>query len=372
MAIRITEVRTGAEITRFIRLPWKIYRGDGNWVPPLLAERRAFIDPHRNPFFEHSDVGLFLASDETGGEVGRIAAIVNHNHVKTHNERVGFFGLFESVNRPDVAKALLDAAAVRLRSQGMEIMRGPENMSVNDDVGLLVKGFDSPPTFMMPYNPPYYETLLEACGGMGIMDIYAYTGETDGTIPDRLQRTVDMLRKRHQFTVRTIDLKHFQTELKRIRQIYNEAWEKNWGAVAMTDREFDYLAKDLKSVLDPGFCLIAEAGGKAVGFSLALRDYNQALIRMNGRLFPFGFLKLLYYRRRIDAVRIITLGVLPEYRRMGIDAAFIYETYKHGISKGIYRGEMSWVLAVNTPMNNLLARLGYERAKTYRLYDYRL
>lgn len=372
MNIRIREVQTKSDKDRFIKFPWKIYRGDPNWVPPLIVERRAFLNPKENPFFEHSEVGLFLASDAAGNDAGRIAAIVNHNHVKTHNENAGFFGLFESVNDQEVARGLFDAAAEFLRSKGMKIMRGPENMSINDDAGLLIKGVDLPPMLMMPYNPPYYEALVESYGFSKAMDLYAYFGVTDGTIPERLERAVEIGRKRYRFGIRTIDMKNFAGEIKRIRQIYNRAWERNWGAVAMTDREFDHLAKDLKLIIAPELCLLAEVDGKPAGFSLALPDFNQVFIHLNGRLFPLGLLKLLYFKRRITRVRIITMGVLPEYRRMGIDMAFISETYKRCIKKNWLSGEMSWILETNGPMNNALIHLGYELQKTYRLYDYQL
>ena len=324
----IREVQTKRDKDRFIRFPWKIYRDNPNWVPPLIIERRAFLNPKENPFFDHAEVRLFLASDGAGNDVGRIAAIVNHNHVKTHNENAGFFGLFESIKDQEVARALFDAAAGFLRSRGMKIMRGPENMSINDDVGLLIKGFDLPPALMMPYNPPYYEALVESYGFSKAMDLYAYFGVTDGTIPERLERAAEIGQKRYRYAIRTIDMKNFAGEVERIRQIYNQAWEQNWGAVAMTDREFDHLAKDLKLIIAPELCLLAEVDGKPAGFSLALPDFNQVLIHLNGRLFPLGLFKLLYFKRRITRVRIITMGVLPEYRRMGIDMAFIRETYK--------------------------------------------
>ena len=372
MDVQTREVQTRADRERFIRLPWKIYRGNSNWVPPLIIERRAFLNPKENPFFDHAEVALFLASRTAGNDVGRIAAIINHNHVKTHNENAGFFGLFESINDHEVAGALFAAAAGFLRSRGMKIMRGPENMSVNDDVGLLIKGFDLPPTIMMPYNPAYYEALVEDYGFSKAMDLYAYFGVTNGTIPERLERAVEIGRKRYRFAIRKIDMANFSGEVKRIRQIYNQAWEQNWGAVAMTDREFDHLAKDLKQVIVPELCLIAEVDGKPAGFSLALPDINQALIHLNGRLFPLGLFKLLYFKRRITRVRIITMGVLPEYRRMGIDMAFIHETYRQCIKKHWSSGEMSWILETNGTMNNALIRLGYELQKTYRLYVYQL
>ena len=301
MTILVRKVETARDKERFIRFPWKIYAGDRNWVPPLLLERRSFLDPRKNPFFDHSEVCLFTALDTGGDEAGRIAAIVNHNHVTTHNEKAGFFGLFECLDKPEAAGRLFEAAADFLRTHGLTVMRGPENMCVNDDLGLLIKGFDSPPAFMMPYNPPYYEKLMESFGFVKCMDLFAYHGVNKGIIPDRLKRGTELAMRRYEMTIRAIDMKNFDREVLLIRDIYNQAWEQNWGAVATTDREFQYVAKDLKQVLDPNLCLIAEVGGKTAGFSLALPDFNQVLIHLNGRLFPLAFLKLLYYRRKSTA-----------------------------------------------------------------------
>ena len=369
----IREVVTPAEIDRFIKFPWKIYRNDPNWVPPLIIERREFLNPRKNPFFNHAGVKLFLAADAAGHDLGRIAAIVNFNHLRTHNEKAGFFGLFECVDDQAVADGLFDRATDFLRSQGMTVARGPENMSVNDDIGLLVQGFDSPPMIMMPYNPPYYERLVEGHGFKKVMDLLAYYGEAKpGEIPARMERGADIISRRHKFSVRPLRMKDFDAELKRVHDVYTSAWQDNWGAVAMTGEEFTHLAGSLKQIVDPDLCLIAEADGETAGFSLALPDFNQVLIRLNGRLLPFGILKLFYYRRRIDAARIITMGVIKKFRHMGIDSCFYYETYRRALAKGIWRGEMSWVLENNHVMNRILQNLGFTIYKKYRLYDFPL
>jgi hypothetical protein len=237
---------------------------------------------------------------------------------------------------------------------------------------LLVDGFDTPPCFMMPHNPRYYPELAEGYGFTKAMDLYAFDGQVKGKIHERLERAKEIAEKRYSFRIRPVVMKDFRAEVGRIRTIYNQAWEKNWNAVAITEREFDFLAKDLKSIIDPGLCLIAEVGGEDAGFALALPDYNQVLRRLNGRLLPIGFLKFLYYKRKINRTRILTLGVIEKYRKMGIDSAFIYQFYVHSIKKGYLSGEQSWILETNAPMNNALIRLGYHRYKTYRVYDYRL
>ena len=368
--MRLREVVTARDRDLFIRFPWDIYRHDPNWVPPLISERRAFLDPRRNPFFEHADVKMFLASDDTGATLGRIAAIVNRRHIELHGEKAGFFGLFECRNDPAAAAALFAAAARFLKPRGITLLRGPANMSVNHEVGLLVDGYDLPPAIMMPYNPRYYPALVEANGFQKAMDLYAYYGDArELEIPERVTRGVEICRRRYKFRVRPLDMRRFDEEMRRVHAVYTRAWERNWGAVAMTQKEFDHLAAQLKAIVDPDLCLIAEIGDQVAGFSLALPDFNQALIRLNGRLLPFGILKLLWYRRKIDMIRIIATGIVAEFRHMGIDSCFYAETWRRAGAKGIYRGEMSWVLENNAAMNNALRDLGFRVYKRYRLYD---
>ena len=368
--MRVTEVVTARDMDRFVRFPWQIYRHDPNWVPPLISAYRAFLDRRKNPFFEHADVKFLVAADAAGRICGRIAAIVNRRHVERHGEKVGFFGLFECTNDRRVASALFEAAADVLRSRGMTAMRGPENMSVNDDIGLLIDGYDSPPAFMMPFNPPFYPELVEASGFRKARDLYAYYGDTrEQQIPDAFIRGMELCRRRYKFEVRSIDLSRLEEELNEVYRVYTEAWGQNWGALAMTRKEFDYLAAQFRGVLDPDLFLIATVGGEVAGFSLALPDFNQVLIRLNGRLFPFGVLKLLWYRRKIDMIRVVTTGIVSKFRHRGIDSCFYYETWTRSTAKGMPRGEMSWILEDNAPMNNALRNFGFRLYKRYRLYD---
>jgi len=371
MAVRIIESDDRRGRGRFIDVPWGIYPGRyPHWVPPLRIERRDFLDPRKNPFFEHAEVKLFLAEDERGRACGRIAGIINHNHNAIYHDQTGFFGLFECVDDADVAAGLFRAAAGFLRARGMTVMRGPMNLCVNDDIGLLVDGFDLPPMIMMPYNPPYYENLVAGFGFQPVMNLLAHYSETPtGEPPPNLERGARLAQQRHRFRLRKLNMRDFDGEVQRIKTVYDAAWAENWGAVAMTDKEFRHLAKDLKMIVDPDLCFIAEVEGRVAGFSLSLPDLNQALIHLNGRLLPFGILRLLWYKRRINAVRIITMGVLKEYRHMGIDACFYCETYRNAHAKGMPRGEASWILENNTPMNRALEKMGFRVYKTYRLYD---
>jgi hypothetical protein len=367
----IEEISTKKELAHFIKLPWQIYKGDPNWVPPLIMERKEFLDRKKNPFFQHADVVFYLAK-QNGKTVGRIAGIVNYNHIKTHQENAGFFGFFECVKDNQVAKTLLDSVREWLKSKGMVIMRGPANFSSNDEWGFLLEGFDSPPVIMMPYNPPYYLEFMETYRMDKVKDLYAYYMEEYMHPPERVVKMAESIKKKENIKIRTIDMKDFANEVRRIKQIYNSAWSKNWGFIPMTDEEFDHLAKSLKQIVDPNLVYIIEVEGKLAGFSLALPDLNQVLIRLNGRLFPLGLLKLLWHtkiRNKINCARIITLGVVPEFQKRGIETVFYVETFNEGTKRGYSRGEMSWILEDNILMNRGLQLLGAKLYKKYRLFE---
>lgn len=329
------------------------------------------LDPSRHPFHLHSDVQPFLALRDDRA-VGRIVAIHNRNHVRFHEEPVGFFGLFESVNDSAVAGRLFDAVRDWLRPRGLETLRGPTSFSTNEQAGLLVEGFDRPPVIMMPYNPPYYVDLLRGAGFEPVKTLVAYFLESD--IPDFLIRAEERLSRRLGVRLRGLRLDRFTEELEHVRRIYNSAWEKNWGFVPMTDAELDFMAHELKMAVrkDPELVVMAEnAEGVPIGFSLSLRDYNIALKAARGRLFPFGLLKILWLTRgdRIHRLRVLTLGLLPEYRGKGIDNLMYLRIFRVGAAKRISEGEFSWVLEDNLAMRKPLERLGSEIYKRYRLYD---
>jgi len=369
--LKIESAQTKAELMEFIKLPWQIYRNDAHWVPPLIVERKEFLNRKRNPFFRHADLVFYLAR-RNGQTVGRIAGIVNHNHIEYHQEKAGFFGLFECVEDYEIAKALLDSVREWLKSKGMEIMRGPANFSSNEEWGFLAEGFDSRPVVMMGYNPPYYLYFMEKYGMVKAKDLYAYFIDESLPTPERVVRMAENIKKRENVKIRHINMKEFDREVEGIKRIYNSAWSKNWGFIPMTDEEFDHLAKNLKQIVDPYMVFIAEVDGKPAGFSLALPDFNQVLARLNGRLFPFGIFKLLWHtkiRNKIDGVRIITMGVVPEFQKRGIDTVFYVETYNVGVKRGYTWAEMSWVLEDNTLMNRVLKLLGARLYKKYRIYE---
>ncbi|MEJ5376325.1 MAG: N-acetyltransferase [bacterium] len=366
-SIRVEEVVNSKHRSAFLKFPWVVYRQDPFWVPPLLMERKAFIDPKKNPFFQHAEIALFLALQD-GHPAGRIAAIVNHNHNRFHQDRVGFFGLFESIHDEQVSRALLGRAAEWLRQRGMEIMRGPASFSTNEEIGLLVEGFQDSPMIMMPYNPPYYAQLLENYGFRKEKDLYAFI-RTAEDMPERLYKLAEKLKEKNRFTVRKLRMKELKQEILRFKSVYESAWERNWGFVPMTEAEIDHMASELKKILDPDLVFFVEVEDKIVGFSLTLPDVNQALKKVNGRLFPTGFIKLMYHFKKIDQVRVLLLGVAQGYRRKGIDAVLYLETFKEGIKKGYKRGEFSWILEDNDAMIRPLEAIGASRYKTYRVYD---
>ncbi|MFQ5792427.1 MAG: hypothetical protein ACE5JI_18310 [Acidobacteriota bacterium] len=367
--IRIEAVTSKKEWMTFIKFPWRIYRGNPNWVPPLLLDMKKLLDPKKNPFFLHSKVDLFLAR-RNGEVVGRVAAILNHNHNDFHDERAVFFGFFETIPDPDVATALLEQVEDCGRKEGMSVIRGPMNFSTNDTCAFLVEGFDSPPVVMMPYNPPYYIDLVEQAGYTKAKDLYAYYMHQTTPLPPQVVEVSEKAARDEGLVIRSLNMKDFDRELERVKRIYNVAWERNWGFVPMTDEEFEHMARELKPVVDPDLVLFAEVHGEPAGFSLSLPNYNQILRKVNGRLLPFGIFRLLLERRKINGIRVLTLGVVPKFRRTrAIASSFYRRTYEVGTGKGYPWGEFSWVLEDNVLMNRALTRLGAQRYKTYRIYE---
>jgi GNAT superfamily N-acetyltransferase len=366
--ITVRPVLTKNDTTMFIRFLWRIYKDYPAWVPPLMMDRWKLMDRVKNPFYQHADTEFYIA-ERDGKMVGRIAAIVNHNHNKEHGDKVGFFGFFESVNDQAVANALFDRARSFLVAKGMTSMRGPANPSVNDEYGLLVEGFDIGPTVLMTYNPQYYVTLIESYGFKKAKDLYAYLLSQDTVYSDRLERANAIVKKRQSLTIRPIDMKHFKEDVDRVKDVYNKAWAKNWGAVPMTDKEIDALAADLKPIVVPGLVLFAEIGGKTIGFALSIPDINMALkYNKNGGLLP-GLFHLFTKKKKINLVRIIVLGVLPEYQSTGAAGVLFYETAARAKALGYQYGEASWVLEDNEAMNHSAEVMNGTISKRYRIYE---
>ncbi len=367
-AVSVRPVRSASDERAFIKFQWKIYDQYASWVPPMLMDRKKLIDRKGNPFYKHARMEMFLA-ERDGAPVGRIAAIVNDNHNREHHENIGFFGFFESVDDQDVANALLNATRQWLQAQGVTGMRGPASPSVNDEYGLLVDGFDRSPYILMPYNPRYYTRLLESYGLRKAKDMFAFEVDQETAITERLQRISDLVKKREGFTFRSLDMKDFDNEVKIVHDLYSRGWQHNWGEVPLTNEEFDYMAKDLKAIVDPRLVIIIELKGKPIGFALSLPNLNEILIfNRKGRLLP-ALARMLLFRKHVRGVRIIILGVLPEYQGTGAGAVLFYETARRAIDAGYPHGEASWVLEDNVMMNRAAEFLSGTKTKTYRLYQ---
>jgi len=370
--IKIEAVTTKKQLATFIDFPHDLYEGDSNYVPELFIAQRDILTPGKHPFHEHSSLQCFLAIDENRKVKGRIAGILNNNHNEFNKSNDGFFGFFDCVDDTAVAKALFEKAEEWLRAKKVDSMIGPVNPSTNETVGVLIDGFNMPPVAMMTYNQPYYIKLYEQNGFRKKVDLFAYDIKTD-TVSDRAVKLQEALMKRLEqknITIRKINVKDFKNEVRQVREIYNSAWDANLGFVPATENEFNYLAKDLKMILDPDFCLVAEHQGKMVGFALAVPDVNQIQRKIKkGRLFPTGIFKLLLGLKKVDYVRVITLGVIEEYRKMGIEACFYAQIIKKAGEKKIKGGEGSWILETNEMMNKALQNINGKVYKTYRIYE---
>jgi hypothetical protein len=371
MSLTIKTVTTKSDLKKFILFPHTLYRVNPYWVPNLISEDMKLIAPGKHPFHHHADVCLFLAEDN-GRIVGRISAHINHNHNQFHQDRVGFFGFFECIESIEAAQALFENAASFVRSKGMDVLRGPMNFSTNESCGLLMNAFDEMPYFMMPYNFPYYENLIEDSGFSKAKDLLCYHLDNQIYQFERLGKLADRIQKRSQISLREVDFDRLEDEVKILHNIYNSAWEKNWGFVPMTDAEFMHMAQEMKSVVDKRLLYIALYKDKPAGFILCLPDINIVLHRLNGRLFPFGIFKALYWKRRINRIRIITMGIIKEHRGLGIDIVLYNKIANLSPSIGYPQGELGWVLEDNELMNKAAGIMGARVSKRYRIYDLKI
>lgn len=358
-------------LAKFIDFPHELYKNDPYYVPELFIAQRDMLTPGKHPFHDHAKLQLFIAV-EGNKTVGRVAAIINGNHNTIKNVTEGFFGFFDTIDDKSVSTLLLNAAQSWLQENGQNKMLGPVNFSTNDVCGLLIKGFDGPPVAMMPYNAPYYLNLLEDFGFAKKVDLRAYRF-SEGNYNDRSMHLVESLENRLQrsdIVIRKINLKDFKTEAAALREVYNKAWDQNLGFVPMTDREFDYTAKDLKLILDTDFCFIAEQAGKVVGFGLAIPDINQTLIKIKkGRLLPTGLIKLLLGKKKINGIRIILLGVIDGYRKMGIEACLYGRIIKSFKARNFKYAEASWTLEDNEMVNRPIENIGGKLYREYRILE---
>lgn len=368
--IDIVEVKRPNEYRAFVDVAINLNKSNPNYITQPIREVLKLLDKKKNPFWKRAEHQLFLARVK-GKAVGRIAAIHNYAQNEFHNENVGHFGFFETINDVVVAKTLFQEVENWLKSRGLSVCIGPMNPSTNDECGTLINAFDLPPQIMMPWNPPYYPQLIEACGYTKIKDLYAWL-MTNQDQTDRYRQGAERIKKRYQVHIRSLNMKRFREEVEIIKSIYNRAWADNWGFFPMSDEEIDYLANSLKPIVDPEICHIAFVKNNPVAFSLAVPNLNQALKKIkNGKLFPFGWLHLIWKLKvtGIDELRLLAMGVIPEYRHRGIDVLLYDEIYRSAQKRGYRFGELSWILEDNYQMNHVLANIGAKHYKTYRLYS---
>ena len=372
MAVKITEVSGKKAMDTFIRVPWGLYKNDPNWVPPLIAERKeAFSSKH--PYFEHAEWQAWVAWRD-GKPVGRISAQIDELHQQQYDSKTGFFGMLEAADDYEVFKALFDAAESWLRDRGMRQVLGPFNLSINQEIGILIEGFDSPPYVMTPHSLPYYGKAIEQCGYQPSQDLLAYElDSTTLTIPRVMQALLK--RSADRVNVRPLQRKQKKAELELMRSIFNDAWENNWNFVPFTRAEFAAIGKELMMLLPDDFIQIAELDDEAVAFVVLIPNINEAIADLNGRLLPFGWARLLW-RLKIEfpkSARVALMGVRQKYQNTRFGPALAYMVIKNamdaGTAKGLERAEMSWVLDHNQATRNIIESIGGEISKRYRMYE---
>lgn len=375
--IQISPVSNKSELDEFIAFPWKVYQGDRYWVPPLISERKQLLDPEQNPFFEHAKATFFIAR-RNGEVIGTIGAFSNYLYNEIHKDNAGFFGFFEVLDDPDLAAALLKTAEIWAKEAGHDQILGPMQFSTNDELGLLVDGFDDAPRILMTYNPRRYQGYIESARYEKAMDLWAYSISVPGlkeNMPEKVSRVGEKILKRWNLSIRPINMKDFDNEVELLLSVYNQAWEPNWGAVPMTEHEASLLAEQMKPLVDPELALIVEKNGEAVAFALALPDLNQPLLKAYpkpGTPEALTMLRLLWHwkvRGNIKWVRAWGVGVLPEFQGQGLESIIFLKLVEATFRKGFELSEASWILENNDKVNRSIQMLGGKVYKTYRIYQ---
>ena len=368
-AIEIRSVNSGKDLMTFIKFPWNIYKNDRNWVPPLITDRLKVLDRQKNPFFKHNPAAFFLAYKD-GEVVGRIAAIINEQHNQYYQDKTGFFGFLEAKEDKTIFETLLGTVEDWLRKRNRDRMLGPMNPSTNDEIGFLIEGFDSPPFFMMPYTPPYYNDMMQVLGYEKVKDLHAYYLDKESLVINKMvERVSQAVLTKLPVTLSTVKLTQLKGELEVMRGIYNDAWSQNWGFVPLTREEFEFVANDFKKIVDPELLLLAEYNGEPIGLCVVLPNYNEVFIKIrNGKLLPFNWLIFLLNKRKIKGLRTIIFGIKQEYQHLGLSSVFAVETMRRALRKGYENVEISWVLEDNQLMSRAIGLIGGKIYKTYRIY----
>jgi GNAT superfamily N-acetyltransferase len=366
----VTIVSTKDEKKRFVDFIYSFYNGADHWIPPLRMDQKKLIDTQKNPFFKNAEIKLFLA-EKNGEEVGRVAAIIDHRYNEYHGTKTGHFGFFECIDDQHTANLLFRVAEDWLRDKGMNDLLGPASPSMMDTIGVLVEGFDKEPYILMPYNYPYYDKLIKQAGFGKAMDMYAYMVDQNTVSIDRIERAMEIVKKRlPDLVIRPVNLRDMKNEIRIVREIYNQAWKNNWGFIPLTEEEFDAAGSDMKMIIDTDYAHIAEVKGKPIAFSIGLPNINEILKDLDGKLLPFGFIKLLWNKKKTKGLRTALMGVLPEWQGKGIDALLHQRSMQNGMPDEYKEeSELSWILESNTEMIRVAERIGGELDKTYRMYS---
>lgn len=365
----VAYVSTEEERNEFLEFPYRHYSDDPVWVAPLKIQQKDLINTRKNPFYKDADIALFLAY-YNGRPAGRIAAIHNHAYNRYNQENAGFFGFFESIDNQLIVNLLFKVVRDWLRERGCNKLLGPMSPGLLDEIGIQIDGFEHRPAIMMPHSKPWYDKRIRNAGLGKVMDLFAYKVTRETVASDRMKRAGDIVKKRVPgLKIRPVNLRRFKREVEVIHHIFNKAWQRNWGFYEIDKKVLTHLAKELKQIIDPDFAHIAEVDGKPVGFSISIPDYNQVFQKMDGTLLPTGIFKLLWHRRKIDAVRTALMGVLPEYQGQGVYAMLVSESFINGMKRGFQSAEMSWLLETNTDILRVAEKIGGYKEKTYRLYS---
>lgn len=364
--VEIERVESRRQLNEFIRFPWRVYRDDEHWVPPLIREQKRFLST-ANPFFQHAEAEYYLAR-KGGKTCGRISASIDWNYIDFHEEKMGCFGFFEAFDDFEAASRLLDTARDRLTEKGMEVMRGPFNFTTNHECGLLVDGFDTAPVMLTTYNPPYYARLLEQYGLKKARDLYSFHITDLEVDMSYIRKLADKAAQNH-VVARTVNKKDVSGEMERVKQVYNNAWSKNWGFVPLTDAEIEDMAAHMKDLVVEDLAYIGELEGKPIGFLMFLPDYNVVAKKMNGKMGPLQMLQFLWYKNRITKGRLFMLGVHRDYQKTGVAAAMVVNAYDSAIRRGFKSAEFSWILEDNAPVLAISEFIGATRYKTHRIYE---
>lgn len=365
-SIKIIEVKTKKELNNFITVPFSLYPSNSLYSPQLIRDQIIHFSP-ANPFFKHAEIKFFIAYKD-GKAAGRVVSIINYKHIDFHKEDAGFFGFFECINDEDVSRKLLDTVCDVLKKRQLRIIRGPMNFSTNEECGFLIEGFESPPMIMTPYNPLYYNDLMENYGMKKAKDLYAFIYNITDELPDKVYRIASIAEKKG-IRARILDKSRFISDMLSFREVYNSAWENNWGFIPLTEEELFYSSKKLKQIVVPELTILAFEGDNPVGFLGAIPDFNLVLRHMKGRVNLISLFKAVYYSKKISSLRLLLFGIKKEFRHKGVDALLLREAFRNMKIKKYKSIEFSWIIEDNINTIRTVEIAEARLYKRYRIYE---